>query len=245
MKQWHSENNETILADDEIHIWLSYLNVHQARLKHLYPLLSDEEKERSERFKFYKHRKLFIASHGFLHATLARYIPLPENGILFSHNEYGKPSIISKQNQEGIQFNLSHSNNLAILAICKHNQLGIDIEFTERKTDWQGIFRRFYTQNEQKELLKLPEETQKNAFFKIWTRKEAHMKVTGQGLHLPPDKFEVSVPPKQAEFLGNLKAADNNFYKMQDIALPEMFTDYHACLSANFDFKKLRQFIYS
>lgn len=245
MNPWHNENSECGLADNEVHIWLSYLNVHQARLKHLYPLLSDEEKERSERFKFYKHRKLFIASHGFLHATLCRYIGTPENGIQFSYAKYGKPSIIDNQNNENIQFNMSHSANLAILAVCKNHQLGIDIEFAERKTDWQGIIKRFYTDNEQEKLLSLPEDIQKETFFKIWTRKEAHMKITAQGLHLSPDKFEVSVPPQEATFIKNLSSADNHFYKMQDIILPKMFSEYHACLSAGFDFDKLTQFIYS
>jgi len=245
MTSWHSADNETRLADDEIHIWLNYLNVHQARLKHLYPLLSDAEKERSERFKFYKHRKLFIASHGFLHGVLSRYIETPENGIEFFHQVHGKPAIIDEQNKNNIQFNLSHSGNLAILAVCKKHQLGIDIEFAERKTQWEGIIRRFFTQNEQKKLLALPEKIKKETFFKIWTRKEAHMKVTGQGLHLSPDKFEVSVPPEPAEFLGYIKATDNAYYKMQDIVLPEMFHEYHACLSVDFDFKKLTQFIYS
>ncbi|VAW69784.1 4'-phosphopantetheinyl transferase, partial [hydrothermal vent metagenome] len=119
MSVWHSENNDIALADNEIHIWLSYLNVHQTRLKHLYPLLSDAEKERSERFKFYKHRNLFIASHGFLHAALARYIETPERGIEFAQGEHGKPFIIDEQNKNAIQFNLSHSGNLAILAVCK------------------------------------------------------------------------------------------------------------------------------
>ncbi len=245
MIPWHSADNDIQLADDEIHIWLNYLNVHQARIKHLYPLLSDTEKERSERFKFYKHRKLFIASHGFLHAILARYIDAPESGIEFFHKEYGKPFIVDEQNRNNIQFNLSHSGNLAILAVCKNQQLGIDIEFAERKTQWEGIIKRFFTQSEQQKLLALPEEIQKETFFKIWTRKEAHMKVTGQGLHLSPDKFEVSIPPETAEFLGYLQTNDNNYYKMQDIVLPEMFHEYHACLSADFDFKKLTQFVYS
>ncbi|VAW62835.1 4'-phosphopantetheinyl transferase [hydrothermal vent metagenome] len=245
MSAWHSENNDIQLLDNEIHIWLSYLNVHQARLKHLYPLLSDEEKQRSERFKFYKHRKLFIASHGFLHATLARYIEVPENGITFSYAKYGKPCITDEQNKKAIQFNLSHSGNLAILAVCQNHSLGIDIEFTKRNADWKGIIKRFFTQREQDRLLALPENRQKEAFFKMWTRKEAHMKVTGQGLHLSPDEFEVSVPPEAAEFLVNLKTPDNNYYKMQDIVLPEMFHEYYACLSASFDFKKLTRFVYS
>lgn len=245
MSKWYNQESFIDLADNDVHIWLNYLNVHEARIKHLYPLLSSEEKERSERFKFYKHRKAFIASHGFMHNVLACYIDANANEIEFTQTEFGKPSIIDIQNKANIQFNLSHSGNMAILAVCKQNAVGIDIEYAERKVDWKGISKRFFTPNEQEQLSKLTEEEQREAFFQIWTRKEAHMKVTGQGLSLAPTQFEVSVPPQAANFIENLKNEDDNFYKMQDILLPEMFKDYYACLSADFDFSKTTQFIHS
>jgi len=245
LSNWYSQDSEKELGENDIHVWVSYLNLHQAKLKHLYPLLSNEEKERSERFKFYKHRKNFIASHGFLHAVLSYYIDTPAEDIQFSHGEKGKPFIPEEQNPQNIQFNLSHSNSMAVLAVCKNQQLGIDIEFKEKKADWQGIIKRFYTQNEQDAIFKLTEETQKDAFFQVWTRKEAHMKVTGKGMSLAPTQFEVSVPPKPAEFIENLKSPDDNFYKMQDIILPEMYADYYACLSADFDFESITQFVYA
>jgi len=245
LKNWHSQDSDKTLGDNEVHIWLNYLNLHQARLKHLYPLLSAAEKERSERFKFYKHRKNYIASHGFLHTVLSYYVDTPANEITFSLGEQGKPSIISEQNSDNIQFNLSHSGNLAILAICKNHQLGVDIEHTDRKADWAGIARRFFTDYEQEVFFQLDETIQEDAFYKVWTRKEAHMKVTGEGLSLSPTQFEISIPPKPAEFIQNLKFEDNNFYKMQDIDLPDMYNDYHASLSAGFDFQQLQSFIHS
>ena len=232
-----------VLSDDEVHVWASYLNAHEARLKHLYPLLSNAEKERSERFKFYKHRKAFIASHGFLHSVLAQYVEPTDDGFEFIYGKQGKPCLIESQNKQNIQFNLSHSNNLALLAICKNKNIGIDVEYTKRKSDWQGIIKRFFTPAEQNKIFKLPESEQKNAFFQVWTRKEAHMKVTGLGLHLSPTQFEVSVPPEAAKFIENLKNQDNQFYKMKTIILPDSFSDYQACLSANFDFNKIIQFI--
>jgi len=245
LNKWYNQDTYSELVDNEVHIWLNYLNVHEARIKHLYPLLSDEEKERSERFKFYKHRKAFIASHGFLHSVLSYYINTPANEIKFSHGEQGKPSVLEELNPEKIQFNLSHSNNMAILAVCKKHSLGIDIEYAQRKTDWSGISKRFFTQKEQQQFFTLNEATQKDAFFQIWTRKEAHMKVTGMGLSLSPSQFEISVPPAAAAFLGNLENPDEHFYKMKDILLPDMFKDYFACLSADFDFDVVKQFIHS
>ena len=245
MNNWYDQTSFSELQDNEIHIWLNYLNVHEARIKHFYPLLSAKEKERSERFKFYKHRKDFIASHGFLHTVLAYYNDTPANEIEFFHSEKGKPFLLKKQNRNNIQFNLSHSNNMAILAVCKKHSLGVDIEYAEKKVDWEGISKRFFTPKEQSTFFKLPEDQQEDAFFKIWTRKEAHMKVTGFGLSLSPTQFEVSTPPAEAEFLGHTKTQDDNFYKMQDVILPDMFKHYFACISTTFDFDtdKVTQFI--
>ncbi|VAW65176.1 hypothetical protein MNBD_GAMMA08-1431 [hydrothermal vent metagenome] len=245
MNKWYSQDSFTPLANNEIHIWLNYLNVHEARIKHLYPLLSAAEKERSERFKFYKHRKAFIASHGFMHRVLAYYINTPENEIDFSYTDRGKPSIIESQNKHNIQFNLSHSNNIAMLAVCKKYAVGIDVEYANKKNDWSGISKRFFTENEQQLLFSLAAEKQRDAFFQIWTRKEAHMKVTGKGLSLSPAQFEVSVPPSAAEFKGYVNNTDNTLYNMQDIFLPDMFKHYFSCLSADFNFEKVTQFIHS
>ncbi len=251
MSNWYSQsslistNNLADLADNEIHVWLNYLNVHEARIKHLYPLLSDTEKERSERFKFYKHRKAFIASHGFMHCVLSSYISTAAEEIEFSYGEFGKPALLQSQNPHNIQFNLSHSNNIAMLAVCKHHSVGIDVEYAQRKTDWAGISKRFFTPGEQTLLFNLKDEAQKPAFFQIWTRKEAHMKVTAKGLSLSPTDFEVTVPPAAAEFIGYTKNNDNKIYKMQDIVLPKMFKDYFSCLSTDFDVSKITQFIHS
>ncbi|HEY9201381.1 MAG TPA: 4'-phosphopantetheinyl transferase superfamily protein [Gammaproteobacteria bacterium] len=251
--QWHNQDAVKQLAPGEIHIWLNFLNLHQAKLKHLYPLLSAAEKARSEEFSHFRARKNYIASHGFLHSVLAYYLECPAAEIEFSQGEKGKPFILPEQNPQQIQFNLSHSQNLAILAVCREQSVGIDIECSQRDSDWSGIARRFFTPHEQQALFALPEAQQKDAFYRVWTRKEAHMKVTGLGLALPPTWFEVSVPPQAAAFIGlqtpqagELFAGQHaDHYQMQDIQLPEAYPAYHACLSANFEFTRLKNFIHN
>lgn len=231
MSQWRHSADKVELKDGSVHIWLSYLNLHTARLKHLYPLLSDAEKARSERFKFYKHRKRFIASHGFMRSVLSLYCNTSAEQLEFSLKEQGKPKLIFNKKQADIRFNLSHSNNLALLAIRACIEVGVDIEFIQKKIGWKKITQRFFTIAEQQALFSLAEEQQKAAFFQLWTRKEAHMKVTGQGLQLSPTQFSVSVPPAPARFIEYLNGQTNTNWCMQDIALPETFKDYAGCLS--------------
>lgn len=79
------------------------------------------------------------------------------------------------------------------------------------------------------------------------------MKVTGLGLGLPPTQFEVSVPPQPAAFIGlpdeqaRQKFAEQHtaHFQMQDIPLPATYPTYHACLSADFEFTRLKNFIHS
>jgi 4'-phosphopantetheinyl transferase len=242
--QWHSQESDNNLGDGDIHIWLSYLNLHEARLKHLYPLLDAGEKERSERFKFYKHRKRFIASHGFMRSVLSLYTHTPAELIEFDLKEQGKPELIANSNKTDIHFNLSHSNNLALLAIRKSHEVGIDVEFMEKKHEWNKVIKRFFTEPEQNAIFSLPENEQRSAFFKVWTRKEAHMKVTGQGLHLPPTQFTVSVPPKKAQFIEHINTDTDQVWHMQDIELPETFNEYVGCLSSAETFEKTVNYIF-
>lgn len=251
--QWHNQDADKQLAPGEIHIWLNFLNLHQAKLKHLYPLLSSAEKARSEEFSHFRARKNYIASHGFLHSVLTYYLEYPAAEINFNQGEKGKPFITPEQNPQQIQFNLSHSQNLAILAVCRKQSVGIDIECSQRNSDWAGIARRFFTLNEQQALFALPEAQQKEAFYQLWTRKEAHMKVTGLGLALPPTQFEVSVPPQPAAFIGlpdqqareKFARQHTAHFQMQDIHLPAAYPNYHACLSADFEFALLKHFIHN
>lgn len=143
--QWHNQDADKQLGPGEVHVWLNFLNLHQARLKHLYPLLSPAEKARSEDFSHFRARKNYIASHGFLHKVLAYYLECPAAEIEFSQGEKGKPFITPEQNPQQIQFNLSHSQNLAILAVCRQQSVGIDVECSQRNSDWAAIARRFFT----------------------------------------------------------------------------------------------------
>jgi len=244
MPNWLIPQNQNTLTENEVHIWVAHLTVSPPRIKQYYPLLSTEEKERSERFVHFIHRKRFIASHGFMRTALATYLNADANTLKFKQGEKGKPFLVTDNPKDQLHFNLSHSNNLALLAICKNKPVGIDIEFMERKNEWQKIARRFFTDEEQKALFLLADDQQQPAFFNIWTRKEAHMKVTGEGLHLSPSQFSVSVPPQAAQFISYTDKTHQQNWQMQDIILQDMFTEYCACLSVEDGFETLKQFVF-
>lgn len=249
MTQWKKGPEGAIeLKDDCTDIWLSYLNVHEARLKHIYPALSDKEKERSEKFKFFKHRKLFIASHGFMRSVLSKYLGMEANEINYIEKENGKPILDEETfSRTRIHFNLSHSGNMAILAVSKNNDVGIDIEHLDRKNEWQKIIKRFFTPPEQEAIFKLPETQQQKAFFQTWTRKEAYMKVLGHGLSLAPDKFTVTITPERPALISHDtdKFDAPDVVSFMDIEIPENFGAYSATFSQLNKIQDVNYFVFS
>ncbi|MDH5766572.1 MAG: 4'-phosphopantetheinyl transferase superfamily protein [Gammaproteobacteria bacterium] len=245
MNNWNTPAEESInLKDNEVHIWLFQLNTSPHAINNFYTFLSNDEKKRSERLINFMHRKRFISFHGFMRSVLTRYTSTPEHKLSFKTIENGKPCLIDNHNN--IQFNLSHSHNMALLGICKNNEIGVDIEHIDRDNNWQGIIRRFFTQTEQQNIFSLPEERQKLAFFETWTRKEAHMKVTGKGLLLSPTQFTVSTPPENARLIDcpydtTIKPED---WSMREITMPSSASNYCGCLSRHGIITEINHYLY-
>ena len=247
MTEWQEPVDVHQLGEHQVHVWLFHMNTTPPGIKRFYPLLSAEEKERSERFVHFMHRKRFIASHGFLRSVLGRYLDIAPEQVQYDKKENGKPILKASAHEDAIRFNLSHSNHLAMLAVSRSLELGMDVEYMDRKNQWQKLIKRFFTEPEQQAIFSLPENRQQQAFFQVWTRKEAHMKVTGQGLHLSPTRFTVSVPPTPAQLLAmdDVDDAELARWQMHDIILPESARAYCACLSVEGEAGGIQQFIFS
>jgi 4'-phosphopantetheinyl transferase len=179
------------LSNSEIHIWRSNINISKSLANEMLPILSSDEKERANSFKFDEHRLKFIAARSTLRKILSCYLEIDPASIKFIENEYGKPKI--DKNTKGIFFNISHAHNLAAYAISKEANIGIDIEFINAKVDFNGISTRFFSDKESLYIQSLPVAEKATAFYKIWTAKEAFIKAIGQGLSFPLKEFEISL----------------------------------------------------
>lgn len=150
--------------------------------------LSGEEKERAERFYFPIHRERFIRGRGMLRYLLGAYLETDPAAIAFETGEKGKPYL----SNSSLHFNLSHSEGRAVLAVSRLPSIGIDIECFDRSVNVDGLSRRCFRESEISGLLELPEEQKRQAFFWIWTAKEARMKATGEGFSLEPQCIEIT-----------------------------------------------------
>ena len=107
----------------------------------------------------------------------------------------------------GLCFNLSHSAGLAVYAIAKERNLGIDVEHVQPESAGDDIAQHYFSARELSDLRTLPPEARVAGFFHCWTRKEAYLKATGMGLQIPLHSFSVSVlPAMPPQFLGGVEA---------------------------------------
>lgn len=158
-------------------------------------LLGPDEHQRAERFRFDVHRNRFIARRGQLRQILAAAIGCAPDAIRYQIGEQGKPALTGPLADSRVTFNLSDSQDLALVAVGRDRELGVDVEWIRSNVMDDRIPERFFSPGEVAALRALPEAQQHRAFFDCWTRKEAFLKAKGGGLHLPLDSFDVSLSP--------------------------------------------------
>jgi 4'-phosphopantetheinyl transferase len=190
---WLSPQTNPDLNRGEIHVWRTTLDQLPSRLAHDLACLSEDERARAMRFHFEEHRRDFIVARAFLRTILAGYLGIDRSQVKLMYSSYGKPSIVATRTSPPLFFNLTHSHRLALLAVTREAEIGIDVEYVRGVDD--GIPERYFSPSEVAALRALPDHLQQEAFFNCWTRKEAYIKARGHGLSLALDKFDVSLVP--------------------------------------------------
>lgn len=184
------------LAEDEVQVWSANLDELAAAEDYWFSLLSSDEQERAQRFRFPVHRSRFAVGRGLLRTLLAGYLSSDARRLRFQYAEKGKPSL-GKEFSGSLQFNISHAEEIALFAFTIEGNIGVDVEKVRRNIEVKDLAQRFFSASERKALAALPESQKYEAFFNCWTRKEAFIKALGEGLSHPLDSFDVSLAPGQ------------------------------------------------
>lgn len=179
------------LQSNEIHLWVveDQLVNDQDLLDEYQALLNPEEQKRFERKLFTKHKKQFLISRALLRTVLASYLEQAPEDLVFAKNAYGKPRIASFEKSLPINFNLSHTNGLSVLAVAMEDDIGVDVEYLTRKVDILKLAERYFSQQEFHDLSALNVKAFNQRFFELWTLKEAYIKACGMGLAIPLKDF--------------------------------------------------------
>jgi 4'-phosphopantetheinyl transferase len=189
-----------MIADDEIHIWTLRTNQPDHVIEKLVKWLSPDERHRAEQFATPILRSLFTIHRASLRILLGKALGIPPDHFAFVYGAYGKPQILGRLVEPNLEFNLSHSKGIAVVAIALGREVGIDIECFHSSFDAEKLVDRFFCPSERQAYLDVAEVDRAALFLQAWTRKEAHLKATGDGLSFPLNGVEVSlgigVPPQ-------------------------------------------------
>jgi len=176
----------------DLHLYQASLDISPIECDRKWQFLSEDERSRADRFKRDYLKRNFVAARGNLREILAQRLSCEPQEVQFSYGDRGKPYIKSSQNPQGIYFNLAHSQDLVIYAVCYDREVGIDLEYINPKCDVDSIAKRYFLPSEQKIIQKLCDRNKYLAFYRAWTLKEAYGKATGQGIANILDHLDIS-----------------------------------------------------
>jgi len=188
MLSWLQPPGELPSLETSVQVWAVRLDDPGIDVERGHDLLSLAERERAARFKFAKHRRRYVAAHAALHEILGRYLRAQPRRLSFEVGANGKPKLTG---ETGIDFNLSHSEEMALIAVGRGRELGVDIEQVREKFEFEEVAERFFSAKEVAALRALPPALQRRAFYKCWTSKEAFLKAKGTGLSGALDEVDI------------------------------------------------------
>ena len=188
----HADSTRLPLPADEVHVWSASLELPAAKVASFARLLSADEQARLARIRCPRTRDEFAVGRGILRTLLGAYLEQAPSSIRLTLGPIGKPEL-SERADPALHFNLSHSRGLALFAFTKCCPVGVDVEHVRPMSNFLGLAERYFSAREVEILRCLPDESQIEAFFHAWTRKEAFLKARGVGLSYGLERVEVTL----------------------------------------------------
>jgi 4'-phosphopantetheinyl transferase len=206
---WHYPSQSITLNSQDVHLWRAFLCRSATYIDKLTPLLSADELSRAASFHFENDRDRFILCRGILRIILGRYLDMNPKHLKFRSGPYGKPYLVNEFQGAQVQFNLSHTQHLALYAFTSNHIIGVDVEYVRPILDIEQIAALNFSNYENNIFKTLRPNQKEVAFFNCWTRKEAYIKAIGEGLNLPLRSFDVSLAPNESARLLSINGSTN------------------------------------
>lgn len=193
-----------VLSDNRVQLWFAPVATayEEAQLAAYEVLMDDLERTRWRRFQYAADRQRFLVGRAFMRTVLAEILGHANPATLqFAYAAQGKPELAGPYAGK-LQFNLSHTDALLVLAVNSRHAVGVDVESVTRKVELLPLAKRYFAAHEYEELQDMDAAQQRERFFALWTLKEAWLKASGLGLHIPLDdfSFDLGGPQPVIEF---------------------------------------------
>ena len=228
------------LGAEAVHVWRVRLDPPDG-VDDAWDVLSEAERGRAQRFVQEHHRRRFVAAHGALRRILAGYTARHSRALSFSAGPHGKPALAGSPvgSSPRLEFNLSHSADLALVAVAWGRPVGVDLEKWELEMNHLELAERFFSPTERTSLRALADrhEDLVRGFFAAWSRKEAYLKARGEGVTRGLHHFDVNLAPGEpARLLADRLDVGIERWRMRSI-VPE--DGYSAAIVAADPFEEL------
>ena len=211
------------LSASSIHIWQFSLTISASPLDSFTALLSEDERARAARFRFEKDVRRFTVARAAVRSILGSYLEARGHDLRFEYSHYGKPALTNNSNN--IRFSISHSGEIAMLAVTRSHEVGVDLEAIRANVEIDQLAERYFSERERTSLRELSPERRLQAFFRCWTSKEAFLKAQGFGLSRSLESFDVEAnPDRPARLLATRPHADEaEIWSLYDIPTEENY----------------------
>ncbi len=169
------------MAMDFVDVWQGCINQESDDYSRAWSVLDTAEQAQAHKITSAVRHKEYVQIHAQLRYTLANTIQQAPEKIVINKTATGKPYLADYPD---LVFNISHTTDLFLIAIAKNCQLGIDVEQRRSRLNLNGLVSKCFSEEEQTYWRQLADAEQLSTFYKYWTRKEAFVKATGQGIVL-------------------------------------------------------------
>lgn len=181
----------SILKDQQVHLWSIPLALSCKAIDSYVSLLDKNELQRANALRINSNKKKFLIKRGSLRQLLSYYLSSEPVSVRFAYAKHGKPYIEPSINPDNIRFNISDSHDMALVAITRGKEVGVDLEYDRHLDYMEELADYLLTPSENKHLHCLPAPIRNKRFLHYWTVKEAYLKYTGQGMiDLGMDRIE-------------------------------------------------------
>lgn len=220
-----------ILGGGEVHVWRASLELDATSVGVLAQILSADELQRALRFRRPPDCHRFVAARAILRFILGSYLDVEPARIVLTRSRFEKPALCLSDERGPLHFNLSHSQGLALYAVSRSFEVGIDIEHIQPRLESLHLAEQFLPLEDVSRLRRLLLPQRADAFFQAWTRMEARQKASGKGLALTttPATAPCSLPPSQREIA---EASEKAAISTENLAVRD---GYAAALAVNGD----------
>jgi 4'-phosphopantetheinyl transferase len=214
----------TPAAVREVCVWTCAVAALRSELRNAEQWLSAAERERAARFRFAADRQRYVAAHGHLRAVLAELTGTAPAALVLAADPRGKPALASPRGT-GLEFNLSHSGELVLVATARDLPVGIDVEQARALDDDAALAARILAAEELARWQALEVPARPAFLLAAWARKEALLKAAGLGLAREPAELTLR-PARPGRWAAEL---DGTGWSVHELAVPR---GYHAAVAA-------------